>query len=471
MESLSPLDSRYRDELRGLHEAFSEEALIRYRARVEVLYLKFILRILGDLGIVKRPSDEELDKLGNITLTREDVEEAKALEGKLGHDVKALEHVLRARLSGIGLGNYARLVHIGLTSEDVNNLAYGLMMREAIYTYLAPSMAALARVLVNKAMKYSNVPMLARTHGQPATPTTMGKELAYHAYRLCGWLDELAGLEFVGKVSGATGSYAAFRVIADLDWPTILGNFVKSLGFRPALASTQIAPPDNLAHVLTMVGLSALSLVNLAQDLWMYTMLGYIRFSGRLIGSSTMPHKVNPVDLENAEGNLKLGSSILMEISRIIQVSRLQRDLSDSTVKRNIGVGIGHVLLGVERLRRFIEGMDVDEEAMLSDLDRHWEVLSEAVQVRLRLMGIEDAYYKALELFRGRSMDKENYEGVLKTMGIEDHVIRSLTPRDYVGYASAIVKNVEEYCTSVLRRVEERCGEETKALSLIKGQR
>lgn len=228
-----------------------------------------------------------------------------------------------------------------MTSEDVNNLALGILVRVATYNYLMPELTGLLSTMIALMERYAGLPMLGRTHGQPATPTTLGKEIAYHACRLTYWLSVITDIKLQGKVSGATGSMASFPMISrDIDWIEELSRFVRELGFELAIVTTQVLPPDSLTHLLTSIGLMSQALINLAQDLWMYNMLGYIHVRGKPIGSSTMPHKVNPVDLENAEGNLKLGSSILMEISRHIQVSRLQRDLSDSTIKRNIGLGI-----------------------------------------------------------------------------------------------------------------------------------
>ncbi len=286
----------------------------------------------------------------------------------------------------------------------------------------------LLNVLMNLMEKYADLPMLGRTHGQPATPTTLGKEIAYHACRLTYWLGVTTDIKLQGKVSGATGSMASFPMISrDIDWIDELSRFVRELGFEPAIATTQILPPDSVAHLLTSTGLMSQALINLAQDLWMYNMLGYIHVRGKPIGSSTMPHKVNPVDLENAEGNLKLGSSILMEISRHIQVSRLQRDLSDSTIKRNIGLGIGHVILGVRRLNAVLSSVDVDEDAISRDLNDHWEVLSEAVQVRLRALGMADAYERALAIFRGSRMGAEDYGRALGELGVNDDTLRALS--------------------------------------------
>ncbi|MGC8570852.1 MAG: adenylosuccinate lyase [Caldivirga sp.] len=469
MDVLSPLDARYRNELRGYHEIASEEAFIMYRARVELLYLEFLIDKLSSIGLVRPISDEERQRLRGIRLSSDDISEVRKLEDELGHDVKALEYVLRGRLRAIGLEHYAHLLHLGLTSEDVNNLAMGIMLRRVLYEYLIPSLVDLGRVLIALSSKYADTPMLARTHGQPATPTTFGKEIAYHTYRLCSWVNSLINLKINGKVAGASGSMASFTMIAQLDWPRELMNFVSSLGFEPAPVSTQILPPDDLTHILAVIGLTSYSLINLAQDMWMYSMLGYVRFRGRAIGSSTMPHKVNPVDLENAEGNLKLGSSILMEVSKILQSSRLQRDLSDSTIKRNLGLAVGYVILGSKRLKKFMEGIEVDEGALINDLNNHWEVLSEAVQVRLRVLGQADAYEKSLRLFRAPRMSMGDYLNAIKELGVDDKLLMNLSPSNYTGYASAIARNIAESCSQLLNKAEETCAREREAILSILG--
>ncbi|WP_291765428.1 adenylosuccinate lyase [Caldivirga sp. UBA161] len=467
MDLLSPLDARYRNELKGYHEVASEEAFITYRAKVELLYLEFLIDKLSSIGLVKPINDEERWRLRGVRLSDGDVNEVRRLEDELGHDVKAIEYVLRGKLKAIGLEHYAHLIHLGLTSEDVNNLAMGIMLKRMLYEYLIPSLVDLGRVLVALINKYADTPMIARTHGQPATPTTFGKEMAYHAYRLCSWISSLINLKINGKVAGASGSMASFTMIAQLDWPRELMNFVSSLNLEPTPVSTQILPPDNLTHILAMVSLTSYSLINLAQDVWMYSMLGYIRFKGKAIGSSTMPHKVNPVDLENAEGNLKLGSSILMEVSKILQLSRLQRDLSDSTIKRNLGLAIGYVILGLRRLRKFMEGIEVNEDALINDLNNHWEVLSEAVQVRLRALGQADAYEKSLRLFRVPRMSMNDYLNAIKELGVNDELLLNLRPGNYVGYAGVIARNIAESCTKLLNKAEEACIKEREAMSML----
>ncbi|GAB6946227.1 adenylosuccinate lyase [Vulcanisaeta sp. JCM 16161] len=468
MDSISPLDDRYYEELRDYAAAVSERAFTKYRLRIEVLYLNFLINLLSRTGLAKPLTDGERERLLSLRFNDDDYGRFKEIEGKLGHDVKAIEYLLREKLGNAGLGRIAHLTHLGLTSEDVNNLALGILVRIAVYNYLMPELTELLSVMVTLMDRYAGLPMLGRTHGQPATPTTLGKEIAYHACRLTHWLSVITDIKLQGKVSGATGSMASFSMISrDIDWIEELSRFVRDLGFEPAIVTTQILPPDSLTHLLTSIGLMSQALINLAQDLWMYNMLGYVRIGGKPIGSSTMPHKVNPVDLENAEGNLKLGSSILMEISRHIQVSRLQRDLSDSTIKRNVGLGIGHVILGVRRLSAVLRSINVDEDAINRDLNNHWEVLSEAVQVRLRALGMADAYEKALTIFRGSRMGAEDYGRALGELGVNDEALRALSPGKYIGYARELTMNCVSHCKYVLEIVKSRVNYEINTMKSL----
>ena len=468
MEAISPLDDRYYEELRDYASSVSERAFVGYRFRVEVLYLDFLIDLLSKVGITEPLTQREREALLSLRFNDSDYARFKELEGELGHDVKALEYLIREKLGNVGLGRVAHLTHLGLTSEDVNNLALGVLVRVAVYGHLVPELMGLLNSLIRLINNYSSTPILGRTHGQPATPTTFGKEIAYHAYRVCYWLRDLVSVKLQGKVSGATGSMASFSMISrDVDWIDELNSFVARLGFEPAVTTTQILPPDSLTRILTSIGLMAQALINLAQDMWIYNMLGYVHVRGRPIGSSTMPHKVNPVDLENAEGNLKLGSSILMEISRHLQVSRLQRDLSDSTIKRNIGLGIGHTILGVRRLNNVLGSIEVDVESMGKDLNNHWEVLSEAVQVRLRVLGMVDAYERTLKEFRGSRMSSDDYLRVLKELGVNDNLLIELSPSNYTGYAAQIALNCIKYCSDAISLARSRYQEELDTLKSL----
>ncbi|MGC8544159.1 MAG: adenylosuccinate lyase [Vulcanisaeta sp.] len=465
---ISPLDDRYYEELSEYARWISERAFFTYRARIEVLYLIFLIDLLSKKGIIEPLTNEERKALLSLGFSDDDYLRVKELENRLGHDVKALEYLLREKLDKSGLGKIAHLIHLGLTSEDVNNLALGVLIKVAMYEFLIPELLELINQLTSIINNYLDLPMLGRTHGQPATPTTFGKEIAYHTYRVCYWLNNIMNIKLQGKVSGATGSMASFSIISgDIDWVSELRGFVSELGFEPAVVTTQILPSDSITHLLTSIGLMSQSLINLAQDLWIYNMLGYIHVRGRPIGSSTMPHKVNPVDLESAEGNLKLGSSILMEISRYLQVSRLQRDLSDSTIKRNIGLGIGHVMLGIRRLSAVVDNIEVDRDAINRDLDEHWEVLSEAVQVRLRVLGMVDAYERALSKFRGLSMNREEYIEVLNELGVKDPELLTLSPQKYIGYARDLALECIKYCNETLNLARARIQDEVVRLERL----
>lgn len=470
MDRISPLDDRYSRELADYASLVSEAALNRYRTIVELRFLEFLIDRLSRIGLIRPMNDEEKARLRKLRLSDDDMRRLRDLEDSLGHDIKALEYLLREKLRESGLGHYSHLVHLGLTSEDVNNLALSLMIKAVVHGKLLPSIIELIEELIKLVEAHANTPMLGRTHGQPAVPTTFGKEMAYHAYRLCWWSWDIINLRLQGKISGATGTLASFKLLGNLDWYLELRGFIEELGLEPASVSTQILPPDPLCRLLSSVGLMSMGLVNLAQDLWIYNMLGYIRVRGGLVGSSTMPHKVNPTDLENAEGNLKLAASILMEISKHLEISRLQRDLSDSTIKRNVGLGIGHVILAVRRLTRVIRNMEVNVDAMLRDLNEHWEVLSEAVQVRLRALGMVDAYEKALEVFRGSRLGGEEYRKILEELGVSDEELMRLTPVDYVGYAPKVALDTAKLCRGLLGEVMRRAREESRRLSEVLGR-
>ncbi len=467
MPAISPLDDRYLEELVDYMKCVSEEAFMRYRARVELLYLQFLVKLLRERGII-RVSEDVVRRIEGLRLDEGDYRRFKELEAQTGHDVKALEYLLRERLIQGGLTEIAHLIHLGLTSEDVNNLALGVLLKTILYRHIVPEIIRIVERLLTLADKYGNLVMLGRTHGKPATPTTLGKEFAYHASRVCKWLDRLCGLEIEGKISGATGSYASFSIIdPETDWISKLSEFVKSLGFKPCIATTQILPPDSYEMALSDSAFMAQALLNLCLDLWIYNMLGYIRIRGKPIGSSTMPHKANPVDLENAEGNLKLAYSLLTEIARYIAISRLQRDLSDSTIKRNLGVAFAHLLLALRRLRLVLESLEANEKAIAEDLDRHWEVLSEALQVRLRLLGMPDAYERVKNLLRVESASREAYEEALKKLGVDDWLLRGLEPSRYVGPMRRIIEAVKAECDRVVSKCRSRCEEEVERLKAL----
>src|SRR6266508_1187296 len=364
LTALSPLDGRYRPDVAALQAYFSEAALFRYRVRIEIEYLLFLSRA-RDLTFIAPLTPQQVAELRGLyrAFRDEDAEAIAAWDRKVNHDVKAVEYWLREQIGKLGLGAWKEAVHFALTSEDVNNLAYALAVREA------------------------ETAMLARTHGQPATPTTLGKEIAVFVARLRRAHAALAGVALTGKLNGATGTFAAHATaLPNMDWLAFSRAFVRSLDLEPVLLTTQIEPHDSLAALCDALKRLNTLLIDLCQDMWRYIGDGYLvqAVESGEVGSSTMPHKVNPIDFENGEGNLGLANALLEFFSRKLPVSRLQRDLTDSTVLRNLGVAFGHSLFAYRRILRGLGKLTVDRERLLDELRAHPEVLAEAVQTILR---------------------------------------------------------------------------------------
>jgi adenylosuccinate lyase len=447
LTALSPLDGRYRPDVATLEAYFSEAALFRYRVRVEVEYLIFLTRTRA-IGFV--PSLEPHQQAALRALYRQfadaDAEAIAAWDRKVNHDVKAVEYWLRERLEGLGLGAWSEAVHFALTSEDVNNLAYGLLVREGRDLALLPAIGQIVAALREVALREADTPMLARTHGQPATPTTLGKEFAVFAARLARASDEVAAVKLTGKLNGATGSFAAHHAaLPQIDWITFSRAFVRSLDLEPMLLSTQIEPHDSLAALCDALKRFNTVLIDLCQDVWRYISDGYLvqaSVAGE-VGSSTMPHKVNPIDFENAEGNLGLANALLEFFARKLPVSRLQRDLSDSTVLRNLGVAFGHSLFAFGRARRGLAKVAPDHARLLADLQAHPEVLAEAVQTILRRVGYPEPYEALKGISRGRALSLEDLRAFVRGLDLPDPVreeLLALTPEGYVGLAPKLAR-------------------------------
>lgn len=438
VEALSPLDGRYRDAVAPLRAYFSEAALIQARVVVEIAYLEALCAVLG-----QPCSSAEVAVMRSIAtdFTAADAQEVKRLERETNHDVKAMEYFLRGRLEARGLVARAGWVHLGLTSEDVNNLAWALLTREARDTVLLPCVAALIRSLRDLAQPAAALPMLARTHGQPATPTTLGKELGVYLMRLVGGAEALAAVSLTGKLAGATGTFGALAVAhPGVDWPAFSDQFVRSLGITPVPVVTQIEPRDHLAALFDAARRLCTVVIDLDQDLWRYVSDGWLvqRAVPGETGSSAMPHKVNPIDFENSEGNLGLAAALFDHAARKLPVSRLQRDLSDSTVLRNQGVAWGHMLAGLRATVRGLEKVRPDEACLRTALDAHPEVLSEAYQVALRMAGDAGAYESMKRVTRGTAVTLDDLRATLLRGGAPEPVatrLMALTPAEFVGFA------------------------------------
>jgi adenylosuccinate lyase len=442
LAAISPLDGRYRGDLAALAGHFSEAALFRYRARVEIEYLLFLTRARGVAFV---PALDPAQQAALRALYRQfgdaDALAISAWDRKVNHDVKAVEYWLRERLQGLGLGAWNEAVHFALTSEDVNNLAYGLMVRDARDSVLLPALGQLLERLRALADQEAGTAMLARTHGQPATPTTFGKEVNVFFQRLRRAVAELSAVRLTGKLNGASGTFAAqVAALPAVDWMKFSRAFVRSLDLEPVLLTTQIEPHDSLVVLCDALRRTNTILLDLSQDFWRYISDGYLGQAPRPgeVGSSTMPHKVNPIDFENAEGNLGLGNAMLEHFARKLPVSRLQRDLSDSTVLRNVGVAFGYSLLAYQRLLRGLGKLSVRGDVLLADLASHPEVLAEAVQTILRRVGYPEPYEALKGLTRGRAITLDDLGRFIDGLAVADEVkaeLRALDPVAYIGLA------------------------------------
>jgi adenylosuccinate lyase len=447
---LGPLDGRYRAAVAPLAEHLSEAALNRERVRVEVEWL-IHLSSTGAVPAARPLTGAEITRLRAIPagFDADDVCELAEIERVTLHDVKAVEYYLKERVEGTSLADLEELIHLFCTSEDVNNLAYALMVRGAVQQVWLPAARALVSDVAELARTHRALPMLARTHGQPATPTTLGKELAVLAHRLGRQLRRIECAEYLGKINGATGTFSAHVVGAPgTDWPAVSRSFVEGLGLTWNPLTTQIESHDWQAELYADVARFNRILHNLCTDVWTYVSLGYfvqVRGQGT-VGSSTMPHKVNPIRFENAEANLEVSSALLDTLGSTLVTSRLQRDLTDSSMQRNIGTAVGHSLLAIDNVRRGLAGLDVDPGALAADLDATWEVLGEAVQSVMRVHGLEQPYERLKELTRGRRIDADTLRSFVRGLGLPDDAERrllALTPGGYVGLADRLVDELE----------------------------
>jgi len=443
IDALSPLDGRYGGKLGQVRRIFSEAGLMRERVRVECAWMLALAAgpAAAQLAHLPEPARRLLTTLAQDPGTT-DAPAIKRIESRTNHDVKAVEYWLRAELAVRGaLPAQLEWLHFGCTSEDINNLAYALMLRAARATLLEPLLADLIALLDGMAVRHASTGMLARTHGQTATPTTVGKELANVAARLEAQRDGLGRIVLLGKMNGAVGNFNAHAVaLPQVDWPAFSAAFVRSLGLESNAYTTQIEPHDWIAEYCHALMRANTVLTDLARDMWSYISLGYFkqRVIAGEVGSSTMPHKVNPIDFENAEGNLGIANALLGHFAEKLPVSRLQRDLSDSTVLRNIGVAIGHGVLAYGSLQAGLRKLELDPARVAEDLDRAWEVLAEAVQTVMRANGIPDGYEQLKAYTRGRPMDEQSmraFIGSLSLPAAEKQRLLALTPASYVGLA------------------------------------
>ncbi len=451
LTAIAPIDGRYADKTTALRPIFSEYGLIRHRVQVEIRWLQALARHPGipEVPPLSEAATALLDELlDNFSLA--DAGRVKQIERTTNHDVKAIEYLLKEKIAGHAeLAAVSEFIHFACTSEDINNLAYALMLREARSQVLLPELDRIIAAITCLAHQHADRPMLARTHGQPASPTTLGKEMANVAYRLQRQRAQLAAVPLLGKINGAVGNYNAhLSAYPDLEWEDFARRFVSDdLGLDWNPYTIQIEPHDYMAEFFHAVMRANTVLLDFCRDLWSYIAIGYFRqktVAGE-VGSSTMPHKVNPIDFENAEGNLGVANALLDHLAAKLPVSRWQRDLTDSTVLRALGVGLAHTLVAYQSALKGIGKLEVEAAALASDLEANWEVLAEPIQTVMRRYGIEQPYEKLKALTRGQRVDRETLRAFIADLAIPEEArqhLLALTPASYTGNAAAQARKV-----------------------------
>jgi adenylosuccinate lyase len=450
LTAVSPVDGRYGRKTQLLRPVFSEYGLIYHRVLVEVRWLQALSK-LQKIPEVPPFSTEASQLLENIVdqFSEQDAQRIKDIEKTTNHDVKAVEYFLKEKISNNAeLMAVNEFIHFACTSEDINNLSHALMLK-AGREIVADQYQAIAELIENMALENADVSILCRTHGQPASPSTLGKEMANVAYRMRRQIKQISEVEVLGKINGAVGNYNAhFSAYPDIDWQGFAQTFVESLGITFNPYTIQIEPHDYIAELFdASVRLNTI-LIDFARDIWSYISIGYFKqktIAGE-VGSSTMPHKVNPIDFENAEGNLGIANAIMTHLAQKLPISRWQRDLTDSTVLRNLGVGFGHVIIALDSLQRGISKLEVNEAVIARDLDQNWEVLAEPIQTVMRRYGIEKPYEKLKELTRGQRVNQQIMQEFVSRLDIPDEakqLLMQMTPASYIGNAAQQAKNIK----------------------------
>jgi adenylosuccinate lyase len=452
LTALSPLDGRYSAKVSALRPYFSEFALIRYRVQLEIEWLKALSHD-NDIMEAQALSPASVTQLDSIAanFNEGDAEEVKLIEARTNHDVKAVEYWLRERLAkNVEIVRSMQFIHFACTSEDINNLSHGLMLMHSRDRVMLPMLEKISNKLVQMAHEMADVPMLARTHGQPATPTTAGKEIANFAYRLARGRKKLAAVPVLGKINGAVGNYNAhLAAYPAFDWERFAQAFVEKFGLNFNPYTTQIEPHDAMAELFDAYARVNTILLDFNRDVWGYISLAYFKQKTQKdeIGSSTMPHKVNPIDFENSEGNLGIANALLRHFSEKLPISRWQRDLTDSTVLRNMGVALGHTLLAYESCSKGLSKLELNPDRLARDLENAWEVLAEPIQTVMRRYGIPDSYEQLKELTRGKDgITKDALHKFIDGLALpedEKNRLRGLTPQNYIGEAVTLSKKIE----------------------------
>jgi len=450
LTAISPVDGRYGSKTQSLRTIFSEFGLIRFRVLVEVRWLQ---QLAAHEGIAEVPAfSDETNALLNDIVTQFSVDDAqriKDIERTTNHDVKAVEYFLKEKIAGNEeLEAVSEFIHFACTSEDINNLSHGLMLSTGRDDVLVPTLDKVTNAIAGLAHQFADMPMLSRTHGQTASPSTMGKEMANVVARLRRQIEQIKAVPVLGKINGAVGNYNAhLSAYPEIDWEQNAEEFITGLGLQWNPYTTQIEPHDYIAELYDAIARFNTILIDFDRDVWGYISMGYFKqktIAGE-IGSSTMPHKVNPIDFENSEGNLGIANAIMTHLAQKLPVSRWQRDLTDSTVLRNLGVGLAHGMIAYEATLKGISKLEINEQRLAEDLDNAWEVLAEPIQTVMRRYSIEKPYEKLKELTRGKTINKAAMSAFIDTLEIPEQEkvrLKALTPAAYVGNAAQQAKKI-----------------------------
>lgn len=451
LTAISPLDGRYAHKVNSLRPIFSEFGLIKFRVFVEVQWFIALARHpkIKEVPLLSQDAEDFLQELVS-NFTSEDATRIKEIESTTNHDVKAVEYFLKEKFQVFpSLASLSEFIHFACTSEDINNLCYALMLKAGLESVLLPEMQQVIDTLKELAQQYADLSMLARTHGQTASPTTLGKEFANVVARLKRQKQQLEIIPLLGKINGAVGNFNAHQVAyPDIDWLDFSRDFVESLGLTWNPYTTQIEPHDFIAEISDTLCRFNTVLIDVNRDIWSYISLGYFHQESKLneVGSSTMPHKINPIDFENSEGNLGFANSILHHFSVKLPISRWQRDLTDSTVLRNIGLGFGHSLLAYQATKKGLHKLRVNQEQIKNDLENSWEVLAEALQTIMRRDGIDQPYEKLKALTRGKQINRETLRQFIESLNLSAEAkkeLLALSPSTYIGLARELAENID----------------------------
>ncbi len=452
LNAISPIDGRYGSKTNVLRRSVSEYGLLRMRVIVEVRWLQALASHpqIIEVPALSTQASAVLDQLAD-NFSEADAQAIKDIEKTTNHDVKAVEYFIKNKMAdNAELAAISEFVHFACTSEDINNLSHALMLREALEEGITPELNNVIKAIQDLAIEHAEQPMLSRTHGQTASPSTVGKEMANVAARLSRQLKQIENVEFLGKINGAVGNYNAhLSAYPDVDWQAHAETFVTSLGLTWNPYTTQIEPHDYIAELYDAIARFNTILIDFDRDVWGYISMGFFKqktIAGE-IGSSTMPHKVNPIDFENSEGNLGIANAIMGHLSAKLPISRWQRDLTDSTVLRNLGVGLAHSLIAYQATLKGISKLEINAPRLAADLDAAWEVLAEPIQTVMRRYGIESPYEKLKELTRGRAIDQATIEAFVDTLDMPEQAkaeLKTLTPATYIGNAVAQAKAIRD---------------------------